>query len=92
MSENTLNSWIRMYEEIGKVEDKRKNNGSQKRFSNEKLKEFYETNTNATLEDWWKEFKVTAQAINKRLKQMNYSFKKKRWNIKKEMKKAEVNI
>lgn len=88
----TLETWIQREQNMGFIEDKRKNNGSRKRFSNEDLKEFYNSNQNATLEDWWRKFNVTAQAIKKRLKQMNYSYKKKTWNTKKEMKKKGENF
>lgn len=89
ISDKTLDKWILKKEKTWKIEDNRNKNGKNKKFSDEALKEFYDKNINATLKDGWKNFWVTHVAIQKRLKKMKYSYKKKNWNIKKEMKKKE---
>ena len=67
------------------IEDQRKENGRNKKFSDEELKLYIEDNINATLKDIGDHFSVSDVAILKRLRKMNYSYKKKRWGIKKEM-------
>jgi Zn-dependent peptidase ImmA (M78 family) len=68
------------------------NSTKQKKFTDEELKEYVENNENETLKEIWKHFKVSDIAILKRLRKMNYSYKKKKWGIKKEMKKEEKTI
>lgn len=73
------------------IEDKRWENGKQKTFSDEALKLYIEANVNATLKDIGNHFFVSDVAILKRLRNMNYSYKKKRWGTKRGMKNIEMH-
>ena len=89
ISINTLKEWWAKLKRGNELWDKRKGNGRKKQFSDESLKLYIEENVNATLKDIWDHFSVSDVAILKRLRSMNYSYKKKRWGTKKEMKNIE---
>lgn len=89
ISMNTLKEWWTKLKRGDDLWDKRKGNGREKQFSDESLKLYIEENVNATLKDIWDHFSVSDVAILKRLRSMNYSYKKKRWGIKKGMKNIE---
>ena len=90
---DTINVWKKKLKKGEELKDGRIwNSTKQRKFKDEELKEYIENNENATLEEIWENFKVTHVAIFLRLKSMNYSFKKKKWNIKKGMKKKEKTI
>lgn len=90
---NTLKGWARKIKLWKELKDLRFwNSTKQKKFSDEELKKYCDDNENATLKEIWKYFNVSDVAILKRLRLMKYSYKKKTWNIKKEMKEKEQNI
>ena len=87
---NTIKWWSQKLKKGDDLKDWRIwNSTKQKQFTDKELREYVENNENATLEEIWKHFKVTHVAIYLRLKAMKYSYKKKRWNIKKGTKKKE---
>ena len=88
----TLKNWNRLIKKWKELKDNRFWNSTKKKtFSNEDLVEYIENNENVTLKEIWDNFNVTDVAILKRLRNINYSYKKKRWDIKKEMKRKERN-
>ena len=90
---NTLKWWVRKIKKWKELKDARFwNSTKQKKFSDEELKNYCDNNENATLKEIWKYFQVTDVVILKRLRTMKYSYKKKTWNIKKEMRGKEQNI
>lgn len=86
ISMNTIKEWWVKLKRGDNLWDKRKENWRKKTFSDEDLTLYIEANVNATLKDIWDYFSVSDVAILKRLRKMNYSYKKKRWGTKKEMK------
>jgi len=86
ISMNTIKEWWVKLNRGDNLWDKRKENWRKKTFSDEDLTLYIEANVNATLKDIWDYFSVSDVAILKRLRKMNYSYKKKRWGTKKEMK------
>lgn len=88
---NTLKTWSMKLGRWEDIEDQRSNNGNEKLFSDADLIAYAEQNENATLLDIWNHFNVSDVAILKRFKSLKYSYKKKTWNIKREMKKNEKN-
>lgn len=86
ISMNTLKEWWVKLKRGEDLWDKRSLNGKQKTFSDEALTLYIENNINATLKDIGDHFSVSDVAILKRLRSMNYSYKKKRWGTKKGMK------
>lgn len=89
ISMNTIKDWWVRLKQGDDLWDKRKGNGREKTFSDNDLTEYIEANVNATLKDIWDHFSVSDVAILKRLRGMNYSYKKKRWSTRKEMKNTE---
>ena len=83
----TLQTWRAELKKKWTLKDKRFwNSTKQKKFSDEDLALYIDNNVNATLKDIWDHFSVSDVAILKRLRNMDYSYKKKRWGIKKGMK------
>lgn len=90
---NTIKIWSCKVSPWETFKDKRFwNSTKQKKFSNEDLKLYIENNVNATLKEIGDHFSVSDVAILKRLKNMNYSYKKKKWGIKKGVKKKENSL
>lgn len=90
---DTIKRWSSKVNQGKTLKDWRKSNRTkQKKFSDEDLKNYVNNNENATLKEIWKNFSVTGVAIYYRLKIMKYSYKKKRWDIKKEIKKKEKSL
>lgn len=90
ISYNTIKIWNSKALPWEVFRDKRFWNSTKKKlFSDEDLRFFIENNVNATLKEIGKNFNVSDVAILKRLRNMGYSYKKKRWGIKKGMKKRE---
>jgi transposase len=90
ISINTLKEWGAKLKKGKDLWDKRSENGKQKTFSDDSLKLYIEENVNATLKDIWDHFLVSDVAILKRLRNMNYSYKKKRWGTVKGVKNTEM--
>lgn len=84
ISINTIKEWSSRLHKGESIEDKRSTNGKQKKFSDESLKTYVAENIHATLKDIGDAFSVSEVAIWKRLKNMHYSYKKKRWHIENE--------
>jgi transposase len=89
ISMNTLKEWWAKLKRGYDLWDRRSGNGKKKTFSDEALVFYIENNVNATLKEIGDYFSVSDVAILKRLRQMHYSYKKKRWCTKKEMKSTE---
>ena len=78
ISYNTLKIWNSKASVWETFKDKRFwNSTKQKKFSDEELKLYIENNVNATLQEIGIHFSVTDVAILKRLRNMNYSYKKR---------------
>ena len=90
ISINTIKEWSAILKRWWNLEDKRGKNGKKKQFSDEDLKHYADTHINDTLKDIGNYFLVSEVAIWKRLKNMNYSYKKKRWPIGKETMSTEI--
>ena len=91
VSFNTLKRWSMKLGQWETLEDKRIRNGKKKTFSDEELKCYITEHVNATLKEIGVYFSVSDVAILKRLEACQYSYKKKRWCIKRGMKIAESN-
>ena len=86
ISYNTIKIWNSKSIIWEEFKDKRFWNSTKKKsFSDDDLKLFIENNVNATLKEIGEHFNVSDVAILKRLRNTDYSYKKKRWGIKKEM-------
>lgn len=92
ISVNTLKEWWSKLKRGESLWDKRKENWRAKTFSDTDLVEYIEQNVHATLKDIWNHFSVSDVAILKRLRNIHYSYKKKRWDIKKEMMNTETSL
>lgn len=93
ISYNTLKIWNKKMVAWEVFRDKRFWNSTKKKtFSDEDLKRYIEHSPNATLKQIGHHFHVTDVAILKRLRKAGYSYKKKRWGIKKETRKNENNF
>lgn len=87
ISYNTIKIWNSKSITWEEFKDKRFWNSTKKKsFSDDDLKLFIDNNVNATLKEIGEHFNVSDVAILKRLRNANYSYKKKRWGIKKGMK------
>lgn len=90
---NTIKEWNTKYRKWKEIKDSRIwNSTKQKKFLDEELRNYCESHENATLKEIWEHFWVTLQAIYNRFQIIWYSYKKKNWNIKKEMKTKEKYI
>lgn len=90
---NTIKEWNTKYNQWKEIKDGRIwNSTKQKKFWDEELIIYCNANENATLKEIWENFWVTFVAIYSRLKAIWYSYKKKTWNIKREMKIKGKNI
>lgn len=92
ISVNTLKEWWTKLQRGENLWDKRSENGRKKQFSDESLRLYVEANNNATLKEIWDHFLVSDVAILKRLRNMNYSYKKKRWHTVRETKNTEKSL
>lgn len=89
----TLQTWRAELKKKWVLKDKRFWNATkQKTFSDEALSLYIKEHINATLKDIGDHFSVSDVAILKRLRNMNYSYKKKRWGTKREMKNNEPSF
>jgi hypothetical protein len=91
ISFNTIKVWSMKIAHWDDLSDKRELNGKQKTFSDEALKQYVDTHPNDTLWNIGDFFGVSDVAILKRLRSVNYSYKKKRWRIKNETNKSELS-
>ncbi len=90
VSKSAVNRWWLRY-----VKDKdltaKKRGGSKGKVDVEELQKYVELNPDKTLKEIGIKFSVSDTAIGKRLKKMNFSYKKKRLPTKKPMNRKEKN-
>ena len=76
VSTTTVSRWYKEYEKEGRIKPKLRG-GSKGKINLKLLQDYVDANPNKTLLEIGRIFKVSAEAIRKRLNQLNYRYKKK---------------
>ncbi len=88
VSSSAVSNWWIRYQKEGVI-DAKPRLGSKGKINEEELKLYVENNSEKTLIEIGKEFKVSACAIYKRLKKLGFSYKKKPSPMRKQRKRKE---
>ena len=89
---DTLNRWIRQYNNTGNCNPKPRTKYRQRKFSDTDLLNYVELNPSATLEEMAQHFLVKPPSIYVRLKKLGVTRKKKHFFMKKEMRRQDKNL